>query len=120
MIYHITTPVEWKLARERGDYSAPSLDAEGFIHCSTLEQVIPVANAFYKNEETLILLCIEENKLQSELKWEPPAHLQGHDAPENSDEQLFPHVYGIINLDAVTNFVSIPEGENGYHLPDNL
>lgn len=120
MIYHITTPIEWTLAEQGGHYSAPSLDGEGFIHCSTLEQVIPVANAFYKNESTIILLCIDESKLKSELKWEPPVHLQGHDAPTNSDEQLFPHVYGIINLDAVEKYVGIPEDDSGYHLPDGV
>lgn len=120
MIYHITTPVEFTLAKQRGHYSAPSLDTEGYIHCSTVEQVIPVANAFYKNESTIILLCIDGTKLTSELKWEPPAHIEGHDAPEDSEGQLFPHVYGIINLDAIENYVTVPQDENGYYLPGDL
>jgi len=120
MIYHITTPIEWTLAQQRGDYSAPSLENEGFIHCSTKEQVIPVANAFYKDESTIILLCIDETMLRSTLKWEAPAHPQGHKPPENVEEEQFPHVYGIINLDAVLKVVSVPKDENGYHLPDGL
>lgn len=120
MIYHITTPVEWTLAQQHGDYSTPSLESEGFIHCSTKEQVIPVANAFYKNEDTIILLCIDETKLKSGLKWESPAHPQGHTPPENTEEELFPHVYGIINLDAVLKMVTVPKNETGYYLPEDI
>lgn len=120
MIYHITTPIEWKLAQENGQYSAPSLDTEGFIHCSTAIQVAPVANAFYSHVEDVILLFIDEDKLRAEVKWEAPAHVEGHDAPENSDTQLFPHIYGVINLDAVEKVVSLPKNAKGYSLPEGI
>jgi uncharacterized protein (DUF952 family) len=76
---------------------------------------------FYRNVPNLILLCIDESKLQSALKWEAPAHPEGHD-PKIIDEQLlFPHVYGTINLDAVAKVVDMPKNDDGlYRLPDNL
>lgn len=120
MIYHITTPVEWKLAQENGQYSAPSLDTEGFIHCSTAVQVVPVANAFYRDVDEVILLCLDEDKIRAEVKWEAPAHIEGQDAPENSETQLFPHIYGVINLDAVEEVVPLPKNDEGYGLPEGI
>lgn len=118
MIYHITTQEEWDSAQAKGQYAASSLQSEGFIHCSTAKQVVEVANAFYRDVPNLILLCIDESELELTVKWEAPAHPEGHD-PETIDEaQLFPHVYGTINLDAVTKVVDIPKNVDGsYRLP---
>jgi uncharacterized protein (DUF952 family) len=116
MIYHITTRGEWQNAQATGHYSAPSLEKEGFIHCSKLNQVLGVANAFYRDLRDVVLLCIDESKLSAALKWEAPAHPEiVDDAPDYPE---FPHVYGTINLDAVLKVVELPQGENGYHLPN--
>ena len=118
MIYHITTRGEWQAAQAAGHYSAPSLQKEGFIHCSKLNQVLDVANAFYRTLQDVVLLCIDEGKLAAELKWEEPAHPEiVEDAP---DYPVFPHVYGAINLDAVLKVVDLPQDENGYRLPEEL
>ncbi len=39
-IVHITTRKAWMEAIIAGQYIAPSLESEGFIHCSTYSQVI--------------------------------------------------------------------------------
>jgi uncharacterized protein (DUF952 family) len=100
MILHITSRAEWDEAQARGAYVAPSLEAEGFIHCSTENQVSHVANAFYRGRTDLLLLEIDESKLKPELKWEAPA---GPPANGISESDLFPHVFGPINLDAVAS-----------------
>ena len=120
-IYHITTRGAWQQAQKDGHYTAPSLEGEGFIHCSTAAQVIQVANAFYRNVPHLVLLCIEPDRLTAALKWEAPAHPSAHEeAPLETDALLFPHVYGIINLDAVTEVVDFPQSENGFSLPEGI
>lgn len=98
MILHITSKQEWLEAQTRGEYLAPSLQTEGFIHCSTDKQVLHVANAFYRGRSDLVLLVIDESKLESELKWEAPA---GPPANGISVADLFPHVFGAISLAAV-------------------
>jgi uncharacterized protein (DUF952 family) len=40
MILHITTHKDWEKAMQLGEYNAPSLVSEGFIHCSTIKQTI--------------------------------------------------------------------------------
>jgi uncharacterized protein (DUF952 family) len=121
MIYHITTRQEWDIAQSAGEYSAPSLQSEGFIHCSTVNQIVDVANAFYRDVPNLILLCIDETKLSFTLKWEAPVHPQGHDPSTIDEQQLFPHVYGTINLDAVMKIVDMLKNNDGlYRLPDDI
>jgi len=100
MIFHITSQNEWLEAQQRGEYVAPSLQTEGFIHCSTDKQVAHVANAFYRGRNDLVLLVIDESKLTSELKWEAPA---GPPASGISVTDSFPHVYGSIALTAVAD-----------------
>ena len=116
MIYHITSRTAWNEARERGDYRAETLETEGFIHCSTDSQVLPVAEKFYLGQRGLLLLVIEPTLLASDLKWEPPSG--GAPPPGVPEGDLFPHVYGPINLDAVVKAVDLESNPDGkYKLP---
>ena len=107
MILHITSRAEWANAQTHGEYVAPSLSREGFIHCSTEKQVPHVANAFYRGRDDLVMLMIDESRLKPELKWEAPA---GPPAPGISESDLFPHVFGPINLTAVTSVIATTGG----------
>jgi len=111
MIFHIASRNAWNEARARGDYRAESLDTEGFIHCSTEEQVIPVAENFFKGQSSLLLLVIEPERLTSELKWEPPA--DGSPPPGVPEGDLFPHIYGPVNLDAVVKVFDLQANPDG-------
>lgn len=91
MIYHVTKKADWQKAIADGSYRPASLATEGFIHNSTKEQVAGVLQRYYKNESDLILLHIDEEKLSSPLKYEL--------AP--SVNEMFPHIFGPINIDAV-------------------
>jgi chorismate synthase len=90
-IYHVTTLQEWQNAKQQGSYAAPSLATEGFIHCSTKNQVQGVLERYYANVENLVLLHINPQQLTAELKYELAPSVQ-----EN-----FPHVFGAININAV-------------------
>lgn len=116
MILHITSRPEWNEAQQNGSYRVPSLETEGFIHCSTEKQVLHVANAFYQGRENLVLLVIDETKLTPELKWEPPA---GSPAAGISESDLFPHVFGPINLNAVASVLDLEADpvSNTFSLP---
>jgi uncharacterized protein (DUF952 family) len=116
MIFHITSRIAWNEAQQRGDYRAESLATEGFIHCSTISQVLPVANNFYKAQNGLVLLLIEPTLLSSPLKWEAPS---GGPPPGVADEDPFPHIYGPLNLDAVIKVVDLERNaDNEFILPD--
>ncbi len=110
MILHVASRTAWSEAQARGHYLAPSLEAEGFIHCSTETQVLHVANAFYRGKTDLVLLVIDEAKLKPGLKWEAPAAAP---AAGISESDSFPHIYGPINLTAVASVVDFVSGPDG-------
>lgn len=110
ILYHITHPESWHTAKTVGKFREPSLESEGFIHCSFLEQMIKTANRFYKGQSGLLILKIDPEKLKPEVRLE---------AAENGE--LFPHIFGEVNIDAVSavlpfspdpdgNFSSLPDG----------
>jgi uncharacterized protein (DUF952 family) len=119
-ILHLASTNDWLAAIEIGAYRADSLSTEGFIHCSKPTQVVDVANRFYRGQHGLVLLVIDPSKLESGLKWEPPAHPNGERAAAMGDEQ-FPHIYGPINLDAVVRVVSFePDASGNFNLPEMI
>jgi len=108
MIYHITTQSAWGAAKGTGAYRAPSLATQGFIHCSTADQVTRVADNLFAGQHGLVLLHIDPEKLAAKVVYE---NLEG-------GTELFPHVYGPINLEAVvrvTPFEPGPDGRFGHH-----
>ena len=116
MIYHISSRQAWSESRQRGEYRADSLENEGFIHCSTKTQVLPVAEKYYKGQQDIVLLEINPLLLTSELRWEPPSG--GAPPPGVPEGEFFPHIYGPINLDAVVNIYDLESGPDGnYKLP---
>jgi uncharacterized protein (DUF952 family) len=108
MIYHITTYPEWIKAERLGEYSSTSLMTDDFIHCSRQDQIIATANLFFRNQNELILLCIDETRLTSICKYEMPSP----DSTEVNPEKSFPHVYGKINLSAVTKILEFSVNQN--------
>ena len=111
MIYHLTSRQAWQEAQQRGEYRTESLDTEGFIHCSTETQILPVAEKFYKGQSGLLLLKIDPARLALELRWEPPSG--GSPPPGVPEGELFPHVYGPINLDAIVNVYDLETDPDG-------
>ena len=109
-ILHVATDAAWARAIRDGSYTADTLSSEGFIHCSDPQQVIGVANARFHGREDLILLHIAAAKLFAEGRYE---NLEG-------GKELFPHIYGPINLDAVVRATPFPPRPDGSFDHDQL
>lgn len=115
IIYHITTWDDWQSAQAEGEYRAGSLATQGFIHFSMRDQVCRVADAVYRGQAGLCLLCVDEARLSAPLKYEPPDTTV---PAEHRDMELFPHLYGALNLSAVVAVVALPPGADGaFSLP---
>ncbi len=91
LIYHIADANAWQRAQENGRYNHSSLAAEGFIHASTKEQLQNTANRYFKLDPEIIVLYIEEDNVDEAIRYEPAT---GGD--------LYPHIYGTLNIEAVT------------------
>jgi len=91
LIFHLTYKGDWEEARATGEYTAPSLEEEGFIHCSKdIPQLLKVAERLYPGEAGLMVLDLDLDKIKSLLKYEP-----------SRSGEVYPHIYGILNVDAV-------------------
>ncbi|WGV26876.1 DUF952 domain-containing protein [Halotia branconii] len=102
-IFHITQRQQWEQANLIGSYRGDTLDSEGFIHCSQANQIVKVANRFFPNQSGLVLLAIDSNQVQAEIRYE---------AAEIGE--LFPHIYGALNIDAVYQVINFEPQENGF------
>lgn len=108
-ILHITTRERWETAKNLGTYRSDSLATEGFIHCSTRAQVIGSANRFFKDKQDLVILSIDSSLVTAEIRYEG--------AESNN---LFPHIYGELNIDAVIRSIDLESTPDGFILPSEL
>ena len=102
-IFHLTPAAAWADAQRAGTYTADTLATEGFIHCSLARQVVWVANARFRGRQGFVLLRIDPDKLQAPLRYE---NLEG-------GADLFPHIYGPLNLDAVVEVTPFEPDASG-------
>jgi uncharacterized protein (DUF952 family) len=109
-ILHITLADRWTKAKNLGSYRSDTLATEGFIHCSTLAQVVGSANRFFTGLQDVMILVIDRDRVTSEIRDE------GID-PTN----LFPHIYGELNIDAVIKAVDLETDIDGlFVMPKEL
>ena len=101
-ILHITQRQAWETAKDLGTYRSNTLDSEGFTHCSTAAQVLGSANQFFKNQTDLVILIIDSNRVKPEIK---------HEGAEENN--LFPHIYGELNIDAVLQAIDLESDADG-------
>lgn len=88
-IYHLAARAEWLAAQVRGRYEADSLHTEGFIHLSTAAQVGATGRRYYAGRTDMVILEIDPDRLTWDLRW------------EESHGEIYPHLYGPVDLAAV-------------------
>jgi len=91
LVYHIVLPEIWA-AFDIELYRAPSLETEGFIHCSFADQLDGVIERYYQNADSIVVLEIETERLMSRVLNEP-----------STGNEIYPHIYGPINRDAIVS-----------------
>ena len=84
-----------------GEYFATSLESEGFIHFSRPEQVVGTANRYYAGRRDLLLLWVDPQKVIPNLRW------------ESSHGEIYPHLYGPLNIDAIFQIDEFPPDVDG-------
>ncbi|WP_309736155.1 DUF952 domain-containing protein [Chamaesiphon sp. OTE_75_metabat_556] len=109
-ILHITLADRWTKAKNLGSYRSDTLATEGFIHCSTLAQVVGSANRFFTGLQNVMILVIDRDRVTSEIR------------DEGVDQNnLFPHIYGELNIDAVIKAVDLEANIDGvFIMPKEL
>lgn len=102
-IYKILPAADWEAALAAGAYAGSAVDlADGFIHFSAADQVAETAAKHFHGQAGLLLLELEAAALGAGLRWEP-----------SRGGALFPHLYGLLPVDAVLEAHPFPLGEDG-------
>ncbi|MEO8693365.1 MAG: DUF952 domain-containing protein [Acidimicrobiales bacterium] len=108
MIYHLALDADWSQAQIGADgyrisSIGRSLGEVGFIHCSFEDQLRRVADAYYRGRTDVVLLSIDESKVASPIR------------EENTEggADLYPHIYGPLNVDAVVSARSLLASPDG-------
>jgi uncharacterized protein (DUF952 family) len=93
-IFHIVLKSDWDQQIDLPEYTAASLDIEGFIHASNLEQIAGTLNRFFASDMgNVVILKIDTTLLLPKMIYEP------------AGDELFPHVFGGINKEAVVEIL---------------
>ena len=88
-IIHSAIKDEYENEIKSGHYGNNSIKKFGFIHCSDLDTYYLVAPNFKNENIDRLILLIDTNKVENEIKWE---EIQGVE---------FPHIYGLLNKSAI-------------------
>jgi uncharacterized protein (DUF952 family) len=90
-----------------GEYRGDTLATEGFIHCSTAEQVVRTANTLFRGNKGLIVLRIDSARVSCRIIYEDTS----------GTGEAFPHIYGPLNVTAVEGVQGLCIGADGLFGP---
>ncbi|MGV7214107.1 DUF952 domain-containing protein [Bradyrhizobium sp. UFLA05-112] len=104
-IYKICAASAWREAERRGVYQGSADDArDGFIHFSTAAQVPETARKHFFGQRALFLVEVDGDALGDALRWE-----------RSRNDELFPHLYGELDLGAVISIINLEIRSDGNH-----
>jgi uncharacterized protein (DUF952 family) len=104
-IYKICPASAWREAERQGVYRGSADDVrDGFIHFSTASQVAGTAKKHFFGQTGLFLIEIDADALGPALRWE-----------HSRNDELFPHLYGELDLGTVLGVLSILARSDGSH-----
>lgn len=106
MILHCMKKTTWEERRNKSCWGQRNIAADGFIHCSTIEYFWRVAPNFEEIKEELVLICIDENLLDSKVRFEDGDHCG----------RAYPHIYGMVNNTAVVKVLPYLRDEDGKYV----
>jgi uncharacterized protein (DUF952 family) len=108
-IYKICPASAWREAERRGAFCGSAADlCDGYIHFSTASQVAETAEKHFFGQSGLFLIAVDADALGDSLRWE----LSRNDEP-------FPHLYGELDLGAVTAVLEMRARSDGtHHIPE--
>jgi uncharacterized protein (DUF952 family) len=105
MIYKICPASAWREAERQGVHRGSADDLrDGFIHFSLPSQVAETAKKHFFGQSGLFLIAVDADMLGDALRWEP-----------SRNDELFPHLYGELDLIAVIDVLELHARSDGYH-----
>jgi uncharacterized protein (DUF952 family) len=104
-IYKICPAAAWREAERQGVYRGSADDVrDGFIHFSVSSQVVGTAAKHFAGQTGLLLIAVDADALGVALRWE-----------HSRNDELFPHLYGELDLGAVIGIQEMGVRSDGTH-----
>lgn len=104
-IYKISPASAWREAERQGVFRGSADDLrDGFIHFSTAAQVAETAKKHFAGQIGLFLIAVDAAALGDRLRWEP-----------SRNDEMFPHLYGELDLGDVTGVLDLHARSDGSH-----
>jgi uncharacterized protein (DUF952 family) len=110
-VYKICPEAALQEARRCGRFEGSADDArDGFIHLSAASQVAGTLAKYFAGQRGLVLLAVDPERLGERLRWET-----------SRGGELFPHLYGPLELEHVISVEPLTLQEDGSHrLPTGI
>ncbi len=106
----MTDKASWERAKTLGVFHG-ELEDQGFVHLLEPDQVLKIANASFAGREDLLLLVLHRARVRSSI-FEADLYKTG---------ELFPHILGTLNLEAVMMVLDFPPSDDGtFKMPMRL
>ena len=106
MILHCMKKSLWEERKNKEYWGQRNLDAEGFLHCSTIEYFWRIVWLFEEEQDELLIVCIDEEKLESEVRYEDG----------DNCGRAYPHIYGLVNNGAVVDVLPFLRDVSGKYV----
>jgi uncharacterized protein (DUF952 family) len=94
-----------QLQRDGVFHGSPADIADGYIHLSCAHQLAATLDKYFIGVSGLMLAAVDLTRLR-DVRWE-----------RSRNEQIFPHIYGVLPLDAVVALVPVERNEGVVRLP---
>lgn len=105
LTYHATPKAHFDALDPTEPYLPADYETDGFIHCTDgAEALSIVLTTYYKDEPgDWVVLYLDADRITSPVHYDDPA-------------QIFPHVYGPINRDAIVAVKDVGRAADGTFL----
>lgn len=105
LTYHATPKTHWDALDPDESYLPRDFETDGFIHCTDGAEALSIVLTTYYRDEPgdWVVLYVDADQITSPMRYDDPA-------------EVFPHVYGPINRDAIVAVKEIGRAADGTFL----
>ena len=101
--YKVMLATEMEQMQRDGLFRGSPADiADGYIHLSCAAQLVATVDKYFSGVSGLMLATVDLSRLDGAVRWEP-----------SRGGQLFPHIYGVLPVDAVVSVLPLERAPDG-------
>jgi uncharacterized protein (DUF952 family) len=104
--YHLVPREEYERQNQAEDYLPAAFAEDGFIHLTDgADELAAVGNRYYRDDpRSFLALVVDLARVRAPVRYEDP-------------RQIYPHIYGPLNRDAIVAVREVPRAPDGTFLP---